>query len=213
MRQVQLERQLAQNMLLPSLDVVAEASQDVGAAATSTRDKGQFELVIGLQGEVPIQRRKARGKIQSTSAKIAQIDQKLRLQRDKIGTELQVAYNSLVLATEIVEQAEISLRAAFETLQRYRFAFERGNIDLIYLNFLESKLTETEIKLVEAQQGWFSSLAEMQFALGLDPLDQAMSIAELPLSTRPGPGHLPETPAPDAQQFDADWEVHRGPQQ
>ncbi len=28
-------------------------------------DKGEFQLVVGLQGEVPIQRRKARGKIQN----------------------------------------------------------------------------------------------------------------------------------------------------
>ena len=212
-RQLQLERQLAQNMLLPTLDVVAEASQDVGAQATSARDKGQFELVVGLQGEVPIQRRKARGKIQSVSAKTTQMLHKLELQRNTFGAELQTAYNSLVLATQIVQQAEISLRAAFETLQRYRFAFERGKIDLIYLNFLESKVTETEIKLVGAQQGWFEALARMQYALGLDPLDQAMIIAELPFSTRPGPGNLPATSTPNAQQLDADWKVHNTPQQ
>lgn len=191
MEQIGLDRHLATNNLLPSLDLVAEASQDTGFPASSSNDKGQFELVVGLQGEVPIQRRKARGKIQSTSAKIAQVNEKLRLQRDKIGAELQSAYNALMLAAKIVEQSEVSLLAAWETLDRYRFAYERGNVDLIYLNLIETKANETEIKLIEAQQQWFTALAEMQATLGLDPLDQAMLLAALPTSEVPRPGNAP----------------------
>ncbi len=209
-RQILLEQQLARNQLLPQLDVVGEASQDVGTPTSSSNDKGQFELVVGLQGEVPIQRRKARGKIQSTSAKMAQIEQKLNLQRDKIGAELQTAYNALQLTSQIVEQSEAALRAAFDSLLRYRFAFERGKVDLIYINLLESKANETEIKLVEAQRNWFAALAEMQAALGLDPLDQAMLISALPRSERPGPGNLPkENSALNPEQLDIDWKKHQ----
>ncbi len=211
--QIGLDRRLASNYLLPSLDVVAEASQDTGFPASSLNDKGQFELVVGLQGEVPIQRRKARGKIQSTSAKIAQVTEKLRLQRDKIGAELQTAYNALMLAAKIVEQSEISLRAALDTLSRYRFAFERGKIDLIYLNLLETKANETEIKLIEAQQSWFSALAEMQATLGLDPLDQAMLLASLPMSKVPGPGNLPVFNALKPDDLNRDWLRHTDPDQ
>ncbi len=210
-RQIQLDRQLACNNMLPRLDFIAEGSQDVGDAASKSDDKGEFELVIGLQGEVPIQRRKARGKIQSTSAKIVQLSEKLRLQENKIGAELRTAYNALTLASQVVEQSEISLRAAFESLDRYRFAFSRGKIDLIYLNLLESKANETEIKLVEAQQQWFVALAEMQVALGLDPLDQSMTVSALPESSRPGPGNIPQPEELEANQFDADWKVHTEP--
>jgi len=205
---VELERRLACNQLMPRLDFIAEASQDVGAPASSADDKGEFELVIGLQGDVPIQRRKARGKIQSTTAKMAQISEKLRLQRDKIGTELLTAFNALVLAEQMVEQGEVSLRAAYETLQRYRFAFDRGKIDLIYLNLLESKANETEIKLVESQRFWFASLAELQVALGLDPLDQAMGVSSLPESRRPGPERLSAPIDVEEQVLDKDWEIH-----
>ncbi len=208
-RQISLDQQLARNSLLPQLDFLSEASQDMGTPASSSNDKGQFELLVGVQGEVPIQRRKARGKIQSTSAKMSQIEQKLRLQRDKIGAELLTAYNALTLSAQIVEQAEAALRASFDSLVRYRFAFERGKVDLIYINLLESKVNETEIKLVEAQRNWFAALAEMQAALGLDPLDQSQLIEALPPSTRPGPGNLPEVRQLDAQAFDGDWEKHR----
>ncbi len=211
LRTIELDRQLACNQLLPRLDVVAEASQDMGEAASTSNDKGEFELLLGLQGEVPIQRRKARGKIQSTSAKMAQINEKLRLQRDTIGAELQNAYNALMIAAQVVEQAEISLRAAIESLDRYQFAFERGKIDLIYLNLLESKANETEIKLVEAQRVWFAALADMQLTLGLDPLDQAMKVSELPPSKRLGPGNIPHDTILKASDFDKDWKIHTTP--
>lgn len=202
------EQQLATNDLLPSIDFVAEASQDVGTPASSSDDKGQFLLIVGVQGEVPIQRRKARGKLQSTSAKIAQLRQKFFLQQNKIEVELRTAYNALQLNSRIVEQAELSLLAAFDSLVRFRFAFDRGRVDLIYLNLLETKANETEIKLVEAQGNWFQALGQMQAALGLDPLEQSLRVSELPLSQRPGPGNLPERGPLDEDRLDRDWEIH-----
>ena len=211
MQIVQRDRQLARNDLLPNLSLVAEASQDVGEPASSADDKGQFQLLVGVQGDVPIQRRKARGKIQSTSAKIAQLRQKLFLQQNKIEAELRAAFNSLLLASQIVEQAELSLRAAVDTLSRYRFAFENDKIDLIYLNLIETKANETEIKLIEAQGTWFITLGQLQAALGLDPLEQSILVSKLPLSDRPGPGRLPVPRPRDAQTLDRDWELRTAP--
>ncbi|WP_246112923.1 TolC family protein [Allorhodopirellula solitaria] len=209
MRSTQWDRRLADNDLLPNFDFISEASQDMGEQATYADDKGEFELMIGFESHVPIQRRKARGKIQSTSAKLNQIDQKLRLTYDKIAVELQTQSNRLQLATQIARELDIALEAALETLQRYRFAFDSGKIDLIYLNLLETKVNETEIKLIEAQREWFSALAELQLALALDPLDQAMLISDLPESQMLGPGHLEVPPPPDAEQLEADWKRHR----
>lgn len=205
---VQFDRRLASNQLLPDLDLVSEASQDAGIRASSSNDKGQFELIVGLQSEFPIQRRKARGKIIETSAKLAQLQQKVRFQRDKVGIELQTAHNALRIAEQLIEQAEIALAAAVDTLTRYRYAFTRGYADLIYLNLLETKVNETEIKLVDAQRDWFIALSQMQAALGLDPLEQAIKVSQLPLSDRPGPGNLPDPPKPQLEELEADWQLH-----
>nr|WP_315854367.1 TolC family protein [Rubripirellula lacrimiformis] len=207
-RGIQLDRQLANNQMLPRFEFIAEASQDMGEPATKSDDKGEFELVIGFTSEVPIQRRKARGKIQSTTAKIAQTNEKLRLVRDKIGVELRTAYNSLMLSGQIVDQAEVSLRTVIETLDRYRFAFDRGKIDLIYLNLLETKANETEIKLIEAQQNWFAALAQMQIALGLDPLEQAMTVSSLPPSQLPTSLNLQDPKDQPAEALLKDWGLH-----
>lgn len=192
-QKLQWDQRQAQNQLLPGLDLVAEASQDLGDPASSTNDKGRFELLFGIQGEVPIQRRKARGKLQSTTAKIAQLTQKLRLQQNKIVTELQIQANTLLLDGRIVQQAGTGLEAALDTLQRYRFAFERGKADLIYLNLLETKATETELKWLDAQRDWFATLAELQRALALDPLEESNQVSQLPLTPAPKAPAAPVT--------------------
>ncbi|GAB5402387.1 MAG: TolC family protein [Aureliella sp.] len=214
-RSVQLEQQLACNGLLPRVDLIAEASQDTGTPASSSNDKGQFELLMGIQGEVPIQRRKARGKILQTQAKLQQIARDRERAENKIGIELQDACYALVMAEQVVSQAEAALKASIDTLSRFQFAFEEGygKIDLIYINMLETKVTETELKLVDAQARWFVALADMQAALALNPLDQAMTIARLPESKRAGPGFLPAPTPVDPEELKKEWEANAAPVQ
>ncbi len=131
------------------------------------------------------------------------------MQTDKISIELQTAFNALQLTAQRVEQSEIALLAAYDTLDRYQFAFDRGKTDLIYINLLETKLNETEIKLIEAQRDWFVALADMQAALGLDPLDQAVQVSSLPKSEKPGPNNLPKRNPIDAEKLQKDWQLHQ----
>ena len=207
LRQLDLDRRLARNQRLPQLDFVVEGSKDVGAPGSKSDDKGPFVLVIGAASEVPIQRRKARGKLQATAAKIAQVTEKLRLQQDKIGIELRTALANLTFSAQVVAQAELSFEAAIETLSRFEFAFEKGKIDLIYLNLIETKTNETQLKLIDAQQAWFEELARYQAAAGLDPLDQANLVTALPDSDLPRRDAIDQ---PNEQQFNQDWQRRKG---
>ncbi len=179
-QQIRWDVQLACNQLLPQVDFTVQGSQDSGAPASSLRDKSPFELEAGLVGEVPYQRRKARGKIQASQGKIAILEQKRRFQQDKIAVELQASHAELNTTLETIRQAEVAFQASQEALKAYRFAFERGQVDLVFLNLVEPKVTENEIKLVEQKQKWFYALAAKQTALGLDPLEQALKIEPLP---------------------------------
>lgn len=178
-QQTTLELRLAENQMFPQLDLISAASQDVGTPASSLNDKGQFELELGIEGELPIQRGKARGKIQSTRSKLAQLDQKIRLQQDKIGVELMKARNALDQAALEVVQAEAAVRKSIEVLELYTFGYQKGQFDLVIINLQESKVTDYEIKLVESREKWYVALAAMQAALGLDPLEQALNISTL----------------------------------
>ena len=180
---IELDRQslrwdvaLARNQLLPNVDFAIQTTQDVGAAASSINDKGDFQVEAGVTGGVPIQRRKATGKIQSTDAKLMQLMQKLEFQRNKIAMELQTARNALDIAQQNVVAAQELLNQANITLDFFRLSVDAGRTDLFFLLNQEVKVNDSEIALLEAERDFFTALAAMQAALGLDPLEQAAAL-------------------------------------
>ncbi len=80
--------------------------------------------------------------------------------------ELQNAHTALLTNAASIKQAREALMAAREGLKRYRVAFELGQLDLVFLNLVEPKVTEYEIKLIEARAKWYAALAQKQAALG-----------------------------------------------
>ncbi len=181
---IELDRQslrwdlsLARNQMLPNVDFAIQTTQDVGSPASSINDKGDFQVEAGVTGGVPIQRSKPRGKIQSSEVKLMQLSQKLAWQQNKIGVELQTARNALDIAYQNVVAARELLKQANITVAISRLTFEAGRADLFQLLFQEIKVNDSEVKLLEAERDFFTALASMQAALGLDPLEQAAALA------------------------------------
>ncbi len=168
--QVDVELQNAHNMLLPKLDARVLASKDVGAPTSSTGDKTPFELEAGLYGEIPLQRRRARGKIAAAEGKLAQIAAKRQFVVNKVTAAVQDAVSALEAAAGRIERAETNLRLARETLELGRFQFDEGNIDLVTLTIYEKSVTDAELLLISAQADFFSALANYRAALAQDPL-------------------------------------------
>ena len=193
--QYRLDLQLARNQLLPQFDLALESSQDMGQPASSLQDKSRFETEIGLLGSVPLPRNKARGKIQSTQNKLAQIAQYRELQSNKIGVELQTARNGLELASRRIRQAEQTVSIAIRYLELAERAFSEGEGDLLDLNILESKTYDARFYLIDAYQEWYVALASMQAALGLDPLEQAAQVSDA-MQWMPAASAMPEIVAP-----------------
>ena len=167
---------LARNQLLPNVDFALQTTQDVGGATNSINDKGDFQLEAGVTGGVPIQRRKATGKLQSTDAKLMQLSQKIEFQRNKIAIELQTARNALDVSQQNVIAARELLKQSNITLDIFRRSVEAGRTDLFFLLTQEIKVNDSEIKLLEAERDFFAALAALQAALGLDPLEQAAAL-------------------------------------
>ncbi len=177
---VQWDRRLAQNQTLARLDFVSEISQDMGPTTSKNLDKQQFEGLFGLSYEYPWQLRKARGKLRSTAAKLQQIDQKSRLQMDKISLEVQAAIVALQRSEEVIEQLVKVVQTQTEVLELQEIQFTTGRIDLIELNLQEQLVTNLKTDLILAQRDWFTALSQLATATGLDPLEQALRLETLP---------------------------------
>ena len=114
-RQLQVEYSAACNDTLPGLYAEVNGSQDVGTPASSKRDKSEFELEAGLYFDMPIERRKGRGKMHATEAKIAQVIAKRRIIEDKIALDLQAAYAGLIQSYNEAQKSRSSSSACRRT--------------------------------------------------------------------------------------------------
>jgi outer membrane protein TolC len=187
---VMWDRRLAQNQTMARLDFFNELSQDVGPANSKNFDKQPFESEFGLSYEYPWQLRKARGKLRATAAKMQQIDQKTRLQIDKISLEVKSAIVALQRSQEVIDQLVQVVQTQAQVLELQEIQFANGRIDLIELNLQEQLVTNLKSDLIAAQKDWFVALSELSAVSGLDPLEQALR-----LETLPEPGKKPN-PAP-----------------
>jgi outer membrane protein TolC len=167
-RQLEVEHAQAENTALPDLDVVVSGSQDVGRPTSPKRDKSQFELEAGLFLDVPLQRRKARGKMTALEGKLAQLLAKRQMVADKIVVDVQSAAFALAAALEQVKQAREAVRLAEDLAERERLNLEQGLSDLLKVTLREQYAAEAAEKEVAALLQYFLALADYRAALGMD---------------------------------------------
>ncbi len=168
----------AENGTLPRIDYHMEASQDVGKRSSKKGDKKPFELEFGFTGEMPVQRRKAFGKITSVRGKLAQIAVKRQFVIDKVKAMVQDAVSALNAAAGRIDRSEANLRLARETLRLGGIQYEAGDIDLVVLNIFEQAVADAELELIAAKMDYFSALADYQAAIAQTPIDNLNNPAQ-----------------------------------
>ncbi len=169
-RQLDIDHSEAMNDCLPDVDLVMAAAQDIGYQTDPKNDKGPFQLDAMLYVEVPIERRKARGKIQSVSGKISQLNAKRKLTEEKIVAEVEYAYAGLIGAYKQARQAEQAVGYAEDLARRERRNFEEGLSDLLKVTLREQYAVESAEKAVDAKLLYFREQADYRAALAEDQL-------------------------------------------
>jgi len=167
--QTRIELAYAENSLLPKVDWVVYTSKDVGGPASSKNDKTPFEMEAGIVGEVPLQRRQARGKIESLRGKLSQIQVKREFLTNKVTAEVQDAVSALRAAAARIERAEANVRLATEARELARAQFDVGDIVLVELNIYEQAVTDAQFQRIAAEADFFISEADYRAALAIDP--------------------------------------------
>lgn len=166
--QLQIDFAEARNDLLPEVQAVLVGSQDVGAPATSKNDKSQYELEAGLFLDVPVQRRKARGKMTAVESKLRQLTAKQRMTADKISTDVKAVYAALLAAYQQVERAHESAELANRLAEIERRKFELGESDLLSVNLREQQAAEAQSTEVDAMYEYFAARADYRATLARD---------------------------------------------
>lgn len=161
----------AYNMTLAALDAQLIGAQDVGFPASSKRDKSEFELEAGLFFDVPLERRKGRGKMDSVRAKMAAVHSKRRMVQDKVSAEVQAVYVALQQTQKQVEQAAQSVDLYQSVAENERVLFENGESDLLKVALREQYALEAAEGQIAALYNHFVAFTEYAAVMAIDRPD------------------------------------------
>lgn len=169
-QQVAVAYRQANNEIRPDIDAGLLLAQDVGNP-TSSDDKSEFEVEATLTVSVPLERRKARGKVRQLSGKLAQLRAKTQFTAEKITTEVDNARAALVAANERVAQTTEGLDLARQIQKAELRLYAEGQSTLFNLNLREKQTAEAAGERVNALLDFYLAEAEYRAALGLDTLE------------------------------------------
>jgi outer membrane protein TolC len=167
-RQLEIDLAQAENETQPNVDAVLGGAQDVGEPVNRLKDKQQFELDAALYLDVPVQRRKARGKRLATQSKIAQVGAKRQMTQEKIATDVQSVYAALVAAYERVRLTREAVENAEDLAQRARRSYAEGATDLLTVALREQFAISDAEKAVDALLLYYLAQVDYRAAMALD---------------------------------------------
>lgn len=160
-QQQSVEARLADNQLLPQVDLYFNYSRDLGEGRLSRRGS---EVEAGLQFELPAQRRKATGKQIQTEAKLRVIDAELRLARDQVLLDVQDAASAVRAAHDGAGLIARELTAARELEEAERARFDLGDSTQFLVNLRELATAEAAFREVKALADYQKALAAFDAA-------------------------------------------------
>ncbi len=168
--------QLAQNEALPAIDLRLEGSQDYGSPVEGlssegslSRDaRGDTEVKALLRFELPVQRREARGRMQSARAKLSRLEIQQRFARDRIGAEIRQAMAELQAAYAQTLEARRNLELARQLEHAEERMLLLGKSNLIDINIRELQAADADRFLIETQAAYFRALAQYTAAAAAD---------------------------------------------
>lgn len=167
---------LARNDMRPRLDLSGELAKDVGREGLGGPSRTPLEMIVGVTFKVPLQNRKAKGKLAETQAKIDELTVKQQFLADKIRVEVTSIGIEVTTADQLVDTSTREQVLAQRLADAERRRFELGSSDFFLVNQREETATNAEVKLIEAQARVAAARAELaaatadEDALGLTAL-------------------------------------------
>jgi outer membrane protein TolC len=162
-QQQALDTRLAGNGLLPTLNLFGDLSRDYGDGRVS-RQGNEFEA--GVFFELPLQRRKASGKLGQARAKLARVDAELHFAQDRVRADVQDAASALRAAYATVElvRQELTVTRELESLERDRF--QLGDSTQFLVNLRELNTADAAFREIKALADYQKARAEFEAASG-----------------------------------------------
>jgi outer membrane protein TolC len=165
-----IDLRLAENEMLPGVNLYLYGSQDVGAQPPSKNLKF-FTMESSILVDVPLQRRYAKGRIRSVQGEISQLRQQIGFTKDTITAEVQDSISALGISFEQVDLLKRSVEVNLALEESERRKYELGNSNILLVNLREQATADSEALVVDAEAEFQRNWADYRAAVGLDAVD------------------------------------------
>jgi outer membrane protein TolC len=163
--QTQTELDFQQNQRAPGVDLSVMGAQDMGTGKSSlNRD----ELYVGLNVDIPLQRRVASGRAQVASANLQRLKWERQLAENRIAADVQDVFSALNAARQRVALSGQQQQAAQQLEQGERERFELGESTVLFVNLREIAHGDAALMAAEATNTLMKAHADYQAALALN---------------------------------------------
>lgn len=162
-RQYEIERDLAKNDRLPSLDVLVAGAKQFGDGYP---EKQPAALEAGLLLDIPLRTRKADGRARAADARFVQYDLQLQYTKDKIKNEVRDAAAGSDAAAQRLGLArrELDLARQLERAERQRF--DMGDSTILFVNLREQTTFDAATREIDALLEHHKALAQYRAVVG-----------------------------------------------
>jgi cobalt-zinc-cadmium efflux system outer membrane protein len=164
--QQRIERQYAENQNWTKLDLNVETTKDLGPGSAKL---AKPELALGFSLDVPTFNRAARGKAGSIAMKLAQLDAKLKLAREKARMEALDTAAAVDAARERILLARVEVQTADAVADGERARYFHGDSSLFVVNQRELTATEARLRELDAFSDFLKADASLRALLAIPP--------------------------------------------
>lgn len=158
-----IDRRLAKNSLLPSLEVGVQAAQGATSRLPAAMERTEIEAKIEFK--MPLQRREAKGRIEVADAQIERLNQEMRYARERITADVRDAHSALIAAHEVLRQTRRNVDLAQQLATAEGERLKQGATDLLALQIREQASFDAKVLEVEAQSEYFRAHANYRAAI------------------------------------------------
>lgn len=162
----EVDYRLAKNNLLPNLDVAIEANQATGGR--TYRDIEEFELEGRVEFKMPLQRREAKGQLETVMGAINQLRAEEQFARNKISADVRDSYSALDAAALQISRARRNVELARQLEQAETDRLNAGAGDLLPLQIREQATFDAQVSEVQALADYFKAQADYRAAVAAE---------------------------------------------
>ncbi len=158
-----IDLKLAKNALLPQVDLGVEASQ-----GRRDKDIEPTEITAKLDVKIPLQRREAKGRVDTIEAQLERLENERRFARDRITADVRDAYSAMVAAYDQLKQTRLNVDLSQQLEDAENERLKQGATDLLALQIREQATFDAKVLEVEARAEYFRSQANYRAAVAAD---------------------------------------------